>query len=106
MTDSVVKEIIINGGKYRILCERGEISKINELSRRLDERVKRIAESSGGKLNDAMLLLFAALELEDIALNSEEDKEKAKRKKIDEEKIIDYTVAAIEKLTKKVENQS
>jgi cell division protein ZapA len=106
MSNTVIKDIIINNSKYRILCERDEINKINELSKRLDDRIKRISETSESKLNDITLLLFAALELEDIVLTSEGDKTNLRRKKLDEDKIIDYVVEAIEKITKKVQNES
>ncbi|ACT69700.1 cell division protein ZapA [Neorickettsia risticii] len=105
MNTLITKNITINGTEYKVACPKEDENRIEYVSERLDRRVKGIAAASHSKLNDATLLLFAALELENLLLDTTtEDIACTRSTKYQQEKVIEYATATIENFIKHVEN--
>ncbi|KYH12724.1 cell division protein ZapA [Neorickettsia sp. 179522] len=105
MNALVTKNITINGTEYKVACPKEDENRIEYVAERLNQRVKEIAAASPSTLNDATLLLFAALELESLLLDTaNEDIACTGNTQHQQEKVIEYATATIENFIKHVEN--
>ncbi|AHX11645.1 cell division ZapA family protein [Neorickettsia helminthoeca str. Oregon] len=105
MSKLITKSIVINNTTHKIACTKEDEKKLEYLAERLDKRMKVIADSSNSKINDITLLLFAALELENLLLDSSQNNDNnARNTTHQQEKIIDYATSAIENFIEHVEN--
>jgi cell division protein ZapA len=68
-----VLEIEILNCLYKVACDTGEEVKLQELARKLDDKLKILASKSPG-INDNKLLVIAALMLEDRVADLENEK--------------------------------
>ncbi|WP_227028939.1 cell division protein ZapA [Neorickettsia sennetsu] len=101
----ITKKITINGAEYKVACSKEDENRIDYVAEQLNQRVKKISAASHSKLNDATLLLFAALELESLLLDTTtEDMACTGSTKHQQEKVIEYATATIENFIKHVEN--
>lgn len=105
MTTFVTKSIVVNGTEYKVTCPKDEEGRVEYLAGRLDRRVRTIATTLNSKLNDTTLLLFTALELENLLLDSiNQQPFSAEDTPQHQEKVINYIAAAIENFIEHVEN--
>lgn len=99
----IVKSIVIHNIPYKILCDTSAENHLEELSQKLDERVKKISSNLAQRPSDATLLLLAGLQLEDELLEIH-NKLRELEKYSSFTELIEYVEGRMKKLLHDIQN--
>ena len=92
-------EIKVGNKSYKISCKQGEEDHIRELSKKLDKRYKNLSTKFSHKADDNLLLVIAAIVLEDELYNLKGDKIAGGKSR----KLVENAITRIDQIIEKLE---